>query len=317
MSSGSSSSREHQLAWLAWITVCLVWGTTYLAIRVALESVPVALLAGLRWTAAGALLAIALRLSGQATPGPRTWPALALLGFLMSVVGNGLVVWAEQYVASGLAAVVVAMVPFWTVALEALLPRGERLSARTMTGLTLGFAGIVVLVWPELTTNGTGSGFVLGVIALQLACFGWALGTSFTKRYKTNLNPLMSSAMQMLFGGLILMVIATVNGEWDRLVFTDRTAFAMIWLVLFGSIVGYSAYVYALQHLPVSTVSLYAYVNPIIAVVLGTLLLSEPFDARVLIAAAMVLSGIAVVRSAGTPQSKQVQSSANARKAVA
>jgi drug/metabolite transporter (DMT)-like permease len=316
MSSGTSS-RERRLAWLAWITVCLLWGTTYLAIRVALESVPVALLAGLRWTAAGGLLAIALRISGQRLPAPRTWPALALLGFLMSVVGNGLVVWAEQFVASGLAAVVVAMVPFWTVALEAMLPQGERLSPRTVAGLTLGFAGIVVLVWPELTTNGMGNGFVLGIVALQLACFGWSLGTSFTKRYQVGLNPLMSSALQMIFGGLILMVIASLTGEWSRLVFTDRTAFAMIYLVLFGSIVGYSAYVYALGHLPVSTVSLYAYVNPIIAVILGTLLLSEPFDARVVLAAAMVLSGIAVVRSARAPEAKQVQSSANQRRAVA
>lgn len=317
MTSGSSSSREHRLALLAWITVCLVWGTTYLAIRVALESVPVALLAGLRWTAAGGLLAIALRMSGLPFPAPRTWPSLALLGFLMSVVGNGLVVWAEQYVASGLAAVVVAMVPFWTVALEAMLPSGERLSTRTLTGLTVGFAGIVVLVWPELTTNGAGNGFLLGIIALQLACFGWSLGTSFTKRYQTGLNPLMSSAMQMIFGGLMLLAIASLTGEWSRLVFTNRTAFAMIYLVLFGSIVGYSAFVYALRNLPVSTVSLYAYVNPIIAVILGTLLLSEPFDARVVIAAAMVLAGIAVVRSARAPEHKQVQSSANTRKAVA
>ncbi len=317
MSSGTSSSREHRLALIAWIVVCLVWGTTYLAIRVALESVPVALLAGLRWTAAGALLAIALRISGQALPGPRTWPALALLGFLMSVIGNGLVVWAEQYVASGLAAVVVAMVPFWTVAIEAMLPSGERLSTRTLAGLTLGFAGIIVLVWPELTTSGVGDGFVLGIIALQLACIGWSLGTSFTKRFQTGLNPLMSSAMQMIFGGLILMVIASITGEWSRLAFTDRTAFAMIYLVLFGSIVGYPAYVYALRHLPVSTVSLYAYVNPIIAVVLGTLLLSEPFNARVVIAAALVLSGIAVVRSARASATKQVQSDANTRKAVA
>jgi drug/metabolite transporter (DMT)-like permease len=308
---------ERRLALLAWITVCLVWGTTYLAIRVALESVPVALLAGLRWTAAGVLMAAALRLSGQALPGPKAWPSLALVGFLMSVIGNGLVVWAEQYVASGLAAVVVAMVPFWSVGIEAVLPRGERLTARTLIGLALGFTGIVVLVWPELTTSGAGSMFVFGILALQLACLGWALGTSFTKRYAKGHNPLVSSAMQMIFGGLILTAIGTATGEWDRLVFTERTAAAMIYLVIFGSIVGYSAYVYALGHLPVSTVSLYAYVNPIIAVVLGTLLLSEPFDARIVFAAAMVLAGIAVVRSNRPPAAKQVESNASTRKAVA
>lgn len=313
------SGRERRLALLAWITVCLVWGTTYLAIRIALESVPVALLAGLRWTAAGLLLAAALRAAGVALPGPRTWPALALLGFLMSAIGNGLVVWAEQYVASGLAAVVVAMVPFWSVALEAVLPRGERLSARTLIGLALGFAGILVLVWPELTMGGPGQeGFLLGMLALQVACLGWALGTSFTKRQVSTLNPLASSAVQMIFGGLFLLLIGTATGEWHALAFTPRTAAAMIYLVLAGSIVGYSAYVYALAHLSVSTVSLYAYVNPIIAVLLGALLLAEPVDARVLIAAAMVLGGIAVVRSRRRVPAPRIQSSPEpARKAVA
>lgn len=313
----SPSSSQRRLAFIAWIVVCLVWGTTYLAIRVALESVPVALLAGLRWTAAGVLLAGVLRLSGQALPGPKAWPALALLGFLMSVIGNGLVVWAEQYVASGLAAVVVAMVPFWTVAIEALLPRGERLSARTLIGLALGFVGIVVLVWPELTTNGAGSGFLFGIVALQLACLGWSLGTSFTKRLGSGHNPLASSALQMLFGGIMLLVIGTATGEWSQLAFTTRTASAMIYLVLFGSIVGYSSFVFALRHLPVSTVSLYAYVNPIIAVILGTLLLSEPFNTRIVLSATLVLIGIAIVRSKREAPVNQVQSGESTRKAVA
>lgn len=291
-----SSPRERRLAVVAWLTVCVVWGTTYLAIRVALESLPVALLAGLRWTVAGTLMAIVLRLSGQPLPGVRDWPALALVGFLMTVVGNGFVVWSEQYVASGLAAVVVATVPFWNVAVEAVLPSGERLSARTLLGLVIGFAGIVVLVWPELAMSGAGSYFVLGIVALQLACVGWAIGTSFTKRRALVGHALMAPAFQMLFGGLIMLAIGTATGEWSRLVFTPRSASALVYLIFAGSIVGYSAYAYALQHLPVSTVSLYAYVNPIIAVVLGSLLLGEPFTARVIAAAVLVLSGIAIVR---------------------
>ena len=151
-----TTARDRKLAFIAWIIVCFVWGTTYLAIRIALESVPVALLAGLRWTAAGLLLAVAAPLMGQRLPPLRYWGGLALIGFLMNVVGNGLVVWAEQYVASGLAAVVVAMVPFWTVFVEAALPGGERLSSRVLLGLALGFLGIVVLVWPELTSTAAG-----------------------------------------------------------------------------------------------------------------------------------------------------------------
>ena len=291
-------ARERKLAYIAWVVVCFVWGTTYVGIRIALESVPVALLAGLRWGAAGLLLAAMLPIAGERLPHPRTWRSIAIAGFLMAVIGNGGVVWAEQYVASGLAAVIVAMVPFWTVLVEALLPKGERVTRRTLAGLTLGFLGIVVLVWPELTIGGhAGRTFVYGVIALQIACLGWALGTSYTKRNASQSSPLATSAMQMILSGAMLTAIGTVTGEWSHLTFTTRTAAAMTYLVLVGSIVGYSAYVYALKHLPVSTVSLYAYVNPIIAVLLGSALLAEPLSARIVLASALVFAGIAIVRS--------------------
>ena len=292
------SARERRLAYVAWIVVCVVWGTTYLAIRVSLESIPVFLLAGIRWSAAGVLLSALLPVFGDRLPPPRTWGSIAIAGFLMAVIGNGGVVWAEQYVASGLAAVVVAMVPFWTVLVEAVLPSGERLKRRTLIGLAIGFLGIVVLVWPQLQLGGSeGRLFVLGVVSLQIACFGWAIGTSYTKRNARTASPLGASAMQMILSGGMLLAIATAMGEWSQLAFTTRTASAMVYLVVVGSIVGYSAYVYALKYLPVSTVSLYAYVNPIIAVILGTLILSEPFSLRIVIAAAMVFAGIGVVRS--------------------
>jgi drug/metabolite transporter (DMT)-like permease len=310
------SARERRLAYVAWIVVCVVWGTTYLAIRVALESVPVALLAGLRWATAGVLLAALLPFFGERLPHPRTWKSIAIAGFLMAVIGNGGVVWAQQYVASGLAAVVVAMVPFWTVVVEALLPRGERLTGRILLGLGLGFLGIVVLIWPELMIGGqSGKLFVAGVIALQIACLGWALGTSYTKRTAMSVSPLSAAAMQMLLSGVMLIGIATATGEWSRLAFTARTAGAMIYLVVIGSIVGFTAFVHALKHLPISTVSLYAYVNPLIAVILGTVLLSEPFSLRILIASALVFAGIAVVRS--KPQPHAVVVSAPAVKRVA
>jgi drug/metabolite transporter (DMT)-like permease len=141
MSQSSLVDRQfHVLPYAAWIVVCIVWGTTYLAIRVALESVPVALVGGLRFTAAGIILITALRLTGQPLPAPRSWGAIALSGFLLLVIGNGAVVWAEQYVASGLAAVLVAMVPFWNVVVEAIRPSGERPTMRTLSGLAIGFA---------------------------------------------------------------------------------------------------------------------------------------------------------------------------------
>jgi drug/metabolite transporter (DMT)-like permease len=292
-----STSRERTLAFAAWIVVCIVWGTTYLAIRIALESVPVALVGGLRFTAAGIILTGALRLTGQPLPARSSWGGIVLSGFLLLVIGNGAVVWAEQYVASGLAAVIVAMVPFWNVVVEGVRPGGERPTARTLSGLAVGFAGIVVLVWPELFTDTGGNWFVAGVIALQLACAGWAIGTSFTKR-NTVSSPAATSAVQMLAAGLMFLAIATATGEWRELAFTGRSASAILYLVVFGSIVAYSAFVYALKHLPITTVSLYSYVNPIIAVILGTLLLSEPFSGRTVVASALVFAGIAVVRSA-------------------
>jgi drug/metabolite transporter (DMT)-like permease len=284
-----------KLAYLAWIVVCVVWGTTYLGIRVALESFPVALLAGLRWAAAGVVLAAVVPLFGERIPPVRMWGRIALTGFFMAVIGNGGVVWAEQYVPSGLAAVLVATVPFWSIVVEAFLPERERVSPRTVIGLLLGFLGIIVLVWPELTVSEqSGRMFVYGVIVLQLATLGWAMGTSYAKRHTMQVSALGAAAVQMLLSGLMLIAIGTVLGEWSSLSFTPRTVGAMVYLVIVGSAIGLSAYLYALKHLPLTTVSLYAYVNPIIAVLLGTLLLDEPFNMRIAAASALVLAGVAV-----------------------
>lgn len=293
-----------KLAYLAFITVCLVWGTTYLAITVALETVPVLLVAGLRWMTAGLMMSMLMLASGRGLPGPALWGPLLLLGFLMNVLGNGLVVYAQQYVASGLTAVLIATTPFWQALIERLLPNGDRFSARALFGLGLGFSGIVILVWPEMTaaegTDGAegmarSAKFVLGVIAIQLACVGWVIGTSYAKRHELGDNPFRSTALQMVFSGTMLLTAATVNGDWERLSFTPRTIAAMAYLSIAGSLLAYSAYIYAIQHLPLQLVSLYAYINPIIAVTLGTLLLSEPFSTRVAVSAGLVLAGTWIV----------------------
>jgi drug/metabolite transporter (DMT)-like permease len=216
---------------------------------------------------------------------------------LLIGLGNGGVVWAEQSVPSGFAALIVASIPFWMSGIEAALPGGERLTARIVAGLIVGFSGIVLLVWPDLTAGGvSGRQFAVGVIALQVACFGWAIGSSYARRRAREENALGAAAFQMLFGGLLMALVATALGEWQRLTFTWRSGLAELYLLVIGSLAAYPAYVYALKYLPVSTVSLYAYINPVIAVVLGTLLLDEPFGPRVIVAAALVFLGIAVVR---------------------
>jgi len=302
-----------RLAYFAWIAVCLLWGTTYLGIRVALETIPPATVGALRYLAAGGVLALVLRLRGESLPGPAHWRGLALLGFLMIGIGNGGVIWAEQWVPSGVAAVVVAASPFWMAGIESVLPKGERLSIQGAIGLVIGFLGILLLVWPDLTLGGDrGRQFAVGVVALQLACLGWALGSAYSRRHAREENALGAAAVQMIFGGLIMAIVATMRGEWAQLTFTWRSGAAELYLIVLGSLIGYSAYVYALKHLPISTVSLYAYVNPVIAVVLGTLLLGEPFGWRVVVAPLVVFTGVAVVKLRGGAGAAQRDAKARA-----
>jgi drug/metabolite transporter (DMT)-like permease len=294
-------------AYLAWVAVCLIWGTTYLGIRIALETIPPLLMAAIRWIVAGGLLILVLKLRGVQMPQRAEWPALAVLGILLLGFGNGAVVWAEQTVPSGLTAVLVATSPFWMVGIDALMPDGERLTLRRTLGLALGFCGIVMLVWPEIHVGEGGRTFLGGVISAQVACIGWAVGSSYARRrgrgHAKEENVLASAAFEMLFGGIALLAVALLMHETTRLVFSPRSGAALLYLTFVGAIGGFSAYAYALKHLPVATVSLYAYVNPIIAVILGTLVLQEPLNARMAAAAAVVLAGIALVRQTESSKS--------------
>lgn len=286
-------------AYAAWIAVCLIWGTTYLGIRIALDSIPPFLMAAFRWIVGGAVLLSILKAKGETIPARTSWPALALLGVLLIGFGNGGVVWAEQTLPSGLTAVLAAMSPFWLVGLDVFVGGGERLSVRRMAGLAVGFGGVVVLVWPELWVSQRGPGFAGGVLATQLACLGWATGSTYARRRSFSENVLAAAAIEMLCAGVVMLGIGLASNEWPRLRFTPATAGALAYLTVVGSIGAFPAYVYALKHLPVATVSLYAYINPLIAMALGTLILSEPFSWRLGAAAAIILTGMALVRSRG------------------
>jgi drug/metabolite transporter (DMT)-like permease len=287
-------------AYTAWVFVCFVWGTTYLAIRIALETIPPLLMGGVRYLTAGLLMIAVFAARGERLPRLNAWPALMVLGFLMIGLGNGGVVWAELTVPSGMTAVLVAMSPFWMVGIDAITPHGERLTLRRVIGLIIGFSGIVMLVWPELRLGEGGRPFLTGVVAAQIACFGWALGSTYSRRRghteARDENVLVTAAYEMLFGGCFLLIAGTIHGEFGSLTFNPRSGSALVYLIVFGAICGFAAYAYALKHLPVATVSLYAYVNPVIAVALGTLILKEPFNVRLGVAAAVVLVGMALVR---------------------
>lgn len=290
------SDSPPRLAYAAWLSVCLIWGTTYLAIRVALETIPPTLLGGIRFVAAGAILCLLVRIQGGLLPPLREWPRQALLGTLLLALGNGCVVWSERWIPSGIAAVGVAALPFWMAGTEMSFG-GERVRLRTVAGLTTGFGGILALIWPSLfAADVDGPWFALGVLLVQVACVGWALGSSLQKRTQTTTSVVAASALQQMFAGAIMVAVGTALGEWHQFALTPKTIGAEIYLIVFGSLVAYSAYLYALAHLPIATVSLYAYVNPIIAVLLGSLIAAEPFTPRVVVAAALVFAGVTIVR---------------------
>ena len=300
-----AASRPPALAYVAWVAVCLIWGTTYLAILIALETVPPTLLGGLRFLAAGLLLCLIVRIRGHRLPPVPEWPRQAALGALMLGIGNGGVVWSELWIPSGIAAVSVAALPFWMAGSEAVMRR-EGIALRVIVGLAVGFSGIVLLIWPSLfVTDVSGARFGLGVLLVQAACLAWAVGSSWSKHTPSVTNVVAASALQQLFAGLMLTVLGTVLGEWNQLSFTPRTAAAQAYLIAFGSLIAYSAYLYTLEHLPMTTVSLYAYINPIIAVLLGALFAGEPLTPRIAAAAAIVLAGVTIVRTSTVRKSSR------------
>ena len=288
---------------MCWAAVCVFWGTTFLAIKISLETIPPFLMGGARYVLAGVVLAGMVAARGRPLPDRADWGRLAAVGFFMMVLGNGGVVWGEQFVASGLTAVVLATSPFWMVTVNALMPGGERLHARQAIGLVVGFLGILFLVWPEISLGGVqGKGFLRGLIALQIACAGWACGANYTRRHVMPHDVIGSAALQMIFGGAMMCLIGLALGEWGRITLTTRTAASWLYLGLAGSVIGFAALSYALQHLPVAIVSLYNFVNPVIAVSLGMIVLGEPFHARMLAAAAVIVTGILIVGPASTPK---------------
>jgi drug/metabolite transporter (DMT)-like permease len=290
------AAHRPRLAWVAWGTICIVWGTTYVAIKIALATIPPFLMGGLRYVAAGVLLAALALLRGHRLPPVGQWWTLAVLGFLMLLMGNGGVAWGSQHLPSGLVAVLVGTSPFWMTGVDALMRDGKQLFARQWIGLLVGFAGIITLVWPDITEGGSsGRAFGFGVLAVQLACAGWAVGSAYTRRHVLPGHIFGAAAVQMAAGGVFMMVVGTALGEWDRLSFNTATTTAFLYLVVFGSVIGFAAYSYALQHLDIAVVSLYTYINPVIAVTLGTLVLGEPFHMRMALAAGMIAAGILIV----------------------
>ncbi len=276
----------------AYVVVCVVWGSTYLAIRVGVGVLPPFLFAGLRFLVAGVLvLALALALGDRLPRRPRDWGTQAIVGVLLLAGGNAFVVWAEQYTPSGVASIFVVTVALWMAFFDAIIPGGAGdLTWRVVAGLLLGFLGTALLV-------GASPAAILhadlrGPIALTAASASWSLGSVYGKRHRSETTPYMGAALQMIAGGVAVTLLAAALGEVGRWHFSATGAAALAYLVVFGSIVGYSAYTYALHHASPTIVGTYAYVNPIIAVLLGWLILREPVTARTFVAMALILGAV-------------------------
>jgi drug/metabolite transporter (DMT)-like permease len=284
-------------AYGAWAAVCLFWGTTYLAIRIGVASIPPALFAGVRFAVAGSLFLLYLKWRGLPFPRREEFRDIAIVGIALLVVANGLVVWAEQWVPSSLAALLVATLPFWVAGYEASLPGAGGLGLRKVIGIVIGFGGLVVLFAPELKAS-FDVAYFKGVLALLFAPFSWAGGSIYSKYRPARTHPLMAAAFQMIIAGSVLILIGAILGEFGRFSLSMRGVAALAYLIIFGSILGYGAFVYSLAKLPATKHSMYAYVNPVIAVILGWFVLDERLDWNVAFATALVLTGVVLVKSA-------------------
>ena len=279
---------------MAMVSVCFFWGTTYLAIRVALETFsPLAVMA-LRFMLSGSVMVAAVGWKGLDLPRGRELAVTCLTGVLILGVGNGCLTWAEQFIPSSLAALFIAASPFWLVGAESLIPGGERLRGAAVAGMLVGLAGASLLFVPDLLQKGFGGNAWKGFLILQGGSASWSFGSILQRRYPTRAHSIVNGAVQQLAVGLVFLIPALVEAK--PIVWNPGGVGAIIYLATFGSIVGYSSYVYALDHLPVALVSVYTYVNPLVAAALGWMFYREPFGWPEILALAVIFMGVYVVK---------------------
>ena len=273
----SSTSRFTPQVILAFAFVYVFWGSTYLAIRFGDQVMPPFALAGIRPLIAGPLmLAVCAARGLKLRQSPRDFAMLALIGVLMLGLGNGGVVWAEQFLPSGLTSLLFAAIPLYVALIETVLPGGETLRTRGWIGIAVGFAGLAVLVSPGLMHGGhRGGGVLLGSSVALCAALAWSGGSVLSRRARLPAGAFVAAAWEVFFAGLFNSSVALATHSFAGVHLSLRVVLPIAWLIIFGSLVGYSAYIYLLDHVPVAKVSTYAYINPVVAVILGTLLLHE------------------------------------------
>jgi drug/metabolite transporter (DMT)-like permease len=292
--------------WIALLALYIVWGSTYLAIRFAVETIPPFFSAGVRFFISGIILLIWRRASGDSLPTRTQWMNTAVIGLLLLLGGNGLVSWAEQTIPSGIAALIIGSVPLFLVVTEALRPGGVKPNWQVILSLLIGFAGIYILVDPS---DISGSGMQLdplGVGALLIACLLWAIGSVYSKSADLPKSSLMTTGAEMFTGSIGLFIVSGLTNEWAGYNLTAvsmDSILALLYLIFIGSLIGFVSYGWLLQNAPISLVATYAYVNPVVAVLLGNWLAAEPLESRTWLAAAIITGSVALINSTKKPAS--------------
>lgn len=286
---------RHTKALLALVYICIIWGTTYLAIRVVVQLFPSFLFAAIRQTTSGMIIiGIALAMNKKADLSRKNILHQAMVGFLLITLGNGLVSWGEIYIPSGVAALICALMPLSSVLMNMVMTK-EKINAVIITGMVIGFAGIALIFKDNIADLGNTS-YLMGMIATFFATSSWAFGSVLNKRHVSTVNPIFNSGLQLLFGSIGLFIISPFVDNYTNIdFFQPKVIGYMLYLIIFGSVLAYTLYMYALKELPVGIASLYAYVNPLVAVILGYLVLNEQLTWYTALAFATIAGGVYIV----------------------
>lgn len=287
--------RKNLLAYIALAAICIIWGTTYLVLRVGVMHIPPFLFVGIRQVVAGALLIAFLLITKKVKiPGLRYLYHQAVAGFFLITFGNGLVAWAEMEIPSGIAAVICSMVPVIVILINLMGSKEERPNIPIIVGTALGFLGIAMIFGEDLNEL-TKPGYLFGILLIFIAVVSWAGGSVWIKKHNQQTNLFLNAGLQMFFGGLWSLIISVSFEDVTGFQWSTEAIYALIYLTLIGSLVAYSCYSYALRKLPMTIVSLYAYINPIVAVILGWVILDEKLNPTMVIAMLLTVAGIYIV----------------------
>jgi drug/metabolite transporter (DMT)-like permease len=284
----------------AFASIYVIWGSTYLAIRYAVETIPPFVMGGVRFLISGTILYLWSRYRGAPRPTRIHWRNAIIAGGFLLLGGNGAVVWAEQFVPSGLTALLVSILPFWLVIIEWVRPPRKRPSGAVLVGLVLGFVGIIVLVGPS-SVGGHGNVAPLGALVLILGSLSWAIGSFWSRDAQLPESGLLTTGMEMLGGGALMLIVGALSGDFAHVDFhaiSKASAIGLLYLVTFGSLLGFTSYIWLLDKVSPARLGTYAYVNPLVAVMLGWAIAGERLSIRTGVAAAIVICAVALITTA-------------------